>query len=63
MEKRVGIEYIRVFVRFENGRTLCICPREKKRCKRKCIPDVVERDKYRDWESTFKQNKFGKSKI
>ena len=63
MKNSVGIEYIRVFVRFENGKSVCICPREKKLCKRRCIPDVVERDKFRGWEDAMKQDKYGKSRL
>lgn len=53
-------EYIRVLIRFEEGKTVCICMRDHPRCKRRCTPDIVERDKMRDWEKTFRVNKFGK---
>lgn len=53
-------EKIKVFARIENGKTVCICPREDKRCKRKCEPDVVERDKFRGWQETFRRNRYGK---
>ncbi|MBQ6052995.1 MAG: hypothetical protein IJQ80_01650 [Clostridia bacterium] len=63
MKDRVGIEYIKVFIDYKDGKTACICKRDHKRCKKKCTPDVVERDKYRDWEDTFYQDRYGKSKI
>lgn len=63
MKSKVGIEYIKVFIDYKDGKTVCICKRDKKRCKKQCTPDVVERDKYRDWEDTFYQDRYGKSKI
>ena len=63
MKYKNGIEYIKVFVRYENGKTICICKRESKRCSRKCTPEIVERDKYRNWKDTFYQDKYGKSKL
>ena len=62
-KKRIGIERIKVYIDYENGRTVCICRRENKRCDKQCTPDVVERDKYRDWQKTFAQDRYGKSKI
>lgn len=53
-------EKIKVFARIENGKTVCICTRNNKRCKRKCEPDIVERDKFRGWERTFRRNRYGK---
>jgi hypothetical protein len=56
-------ERIKVFVRIENGRTVCICKRDRKRCKRKgCSPEVVERDRFAGWEGTFCRDRYGKSK-
>jgi len=54
------LELLKVFIRRENGRTVCICLRSNKRCERRCIPDVVERDLYRDWERTMNRDRFGK---
>ena len=54
-------EVLNVYIDWRDGKTHCICLREKKRCKKSCSKDVVERDKYRDWEKTFKQDQFGKS--
>ena len=54
-------EVLKVFIDWKDGKTRCICLRSKKRCRKKCLKDVVERDKYRDWEQTFKQDQFGKS--
>lgn len=53
-------EKVKVFIRIENGKTLCICHRGAKKCNRKCEPDVVERDKFRGWEETMRRNKYGK---
>lgn len=54
-------EKIKVWIEFRNGTTVCICKRDKKKCKKKtCIADVVERDKFYGWEQTFRQNRYGK---
>ena len=53
-------EPIKVLVRFAQGKTVCICMRDNPRCTKRCSPDIVERDKFRGWETVFKQNKFGK---
>ena len=60
MNNRVGIEYIPVYVDYEEGKTVCICKRTKKMCDKKCTPEIVERDKYRGWEDTFDVDKYGK---
>lgn len=62
MKKKIGIEYIKVFIDYQDGRTVCICERAHKRCDKKCTPDVVERSRYRDWKETFQQDKYGKIK-
>ncbi len=38
----------------KDGKTVCICPRCKKKCSKQCRPEVVERDKFRGWEDCFK---------
>lgn len=53
-------EYIRVFIRFKGGRTVCICMRDNPKCKKHCIAEIVERDKMRDWQEIFKVDKYGK---
>ncbi|MBQ4121666.1 MAG: hypothetical protein IJD35_06605 [Clostridia bacterium] len=55
-------EYIKVWIDYKDGKTACICLRSKKKCNKKCTPDLVERDKYRGWEDTFHVNKYGKCK-
>ena len=62
LNKKPGVEYIKVFIDYKDGKTVCICKRDKKRCNKRCTPDVVERDKYRGWEDTFHVDKYGKSK-
>lgn len=52
-------ERIKVFIKFDKGKTVCICKRNKKRCNEQCEPDVVERDKYEGWESCFHRDKYG----
>ena len=39
-------ERIEVYIDVKNGKTVCICKRNRKGCKKKCLPDVVERDKF-----------------
>ena len=47
-------EKIKVFI-------VCICKRSRKRCGKNCSPEVVERDKFAEWERTFHRDRFGKS--
>ena len=54
-------EKIKVFTDFQNGKTVCICKRSRKRCGKKCSTEVVERDKLAEWERTFHRDRFGKS--
>lgn len=53
-------EKIKVFVDVENGKTVCICQRDMKGCNKRCEPDVVERNKFDEWESTFHRDRYGK---
>lgn len=53
-------ERIKVFIDFEDGKAVCICKRSRKRCNKKCEPDIVERDKFEGWQKVFHQNKYGK---
>lgn len=53
-------EKIKVFVDIQNGKTVCICRRSNKKCGKKCEPDVVERDRFADWESAFHRDKYGR---
>lgn len=56
-------ERIKVSTRIENGRTVCICKRDRKRCGRRgCSPEVVERDRFAEWEDTFHRDRYGKSR-
>ena len=63
MERRIGIEYIKVFVDYQDGQTACICKRSKKMCNKQCTPEIVERDKYRGWQDTFVVDKYGKTRV
>lgn len=54
-------EKIKVFIDFQNGKTVCIYKRSRKRCGKDCSPEVVERDKFAEWERTFHRDRFGKS--
>lgn len=62
MANRVGIEYIKVYIDFKDGKAVCVCKRDRKRCSKHCAPGVVERDKYRGWERLCKVDKYGKTK-
>jgi len=62
LSNRVGIEYIKVYIDYKDGQTVCICKRSNKKCNKKCTPEVVERDRYRGWEDTFKVDRYGKSR-
>lgn len=62
MERKTGVEYIKVHIDFRDGKTVCICKASNKRCAKSCPTDIVERDKYRGWEDTFRVDRCGKSK-
>lgn len=53
-------EKIYVYIDIRGGKTVCICKRSKKGCDKNCEPDVVERDKFEGWKSTFQTNRYGK---
>lgn len=53
-------EEIKVYVRIENGKTICICHADDKGCEGRCMRDVVVRDKFSGWEDTFRRNRYGK---
>lgn len=54
-------EKIKVWIDFKDGKTVCICKRDRKKCNSKrCVRDVVERDRFYGWEETFRQNRYGK---
>lgn len=55
------VEKIKVFIKFRNGQTVCICKRSDKRCPAgaECVPDVVERNKFEGWQETFMRDKYG----
>lgn len=56
-----GIEKIPVYIRIENGKTVCVCHAAKKGCPKKdsCARDLVTRDLYRGWQQTMKRNRYG----
>lgn len=55
-------EYIEVYIRYKEGRTVCICPKRRKKCNKPCTPEVVERNRFRGWKDCFNVNKYGKTK-
>lgn len=53
-------ERIKVFTKYENGRTVCMCVRDRKKCNGDCTKETVYRDRYAGWQSCFRQDKYGK---
>lgn len=53
-------EKIPVYVDIVKGVTVCVCHAECKGCDRACERDWVTRDKFRQWQSTMKRDKYGK---
>lgn len=53
-------EKIKVFVNIKDGKTICICKRDRKKCNKPCEPDEVERDKFKGWEDAFHVDRYGK---
>lgn len=56
-------EPLHVYIRYRDGKVVCLCLRRNRRCPRDCEPEIVLRDKFYDWISTFRQDKFGRSKL
>lgn len=54
-------ERIEVYIRFDGGKTVCICPRNQKKCCFPCEESVVERDKFDGWINTMYRDRYGKS--
>ena len=52
-------EKIPVYIRIEDGKTICVCHVNEKGCIRNCQRDIVSRDKFRGWQSTMRRNRFG----
>lgn len=53
-------EKIPVFIRIEGGKTVCLCPRSRKGCKKPCEKDVVTRDVFEGWKQTMQRDRFGR---
>ncbi|MCI5533826.1 MAG: hypothetical protein MR440_03555 [Firmicutes bacterium] len=54
-------ETLKVYIKFKNGETRCICLQTEKGCRSKgCIRDKVTRDKFEAVQECFRQNRFGK---
>ena len=55
-------EEIKVYIEIINGKTVCICKQDNKGCSKRCLKDVVTRDKFAGWEDTFHRDRYGKCK-
>ena len=53
-------EQIPVWVRIVKGKTVCICCRGRKRCKKQCEKDTVLRDKFAGWQDIMLRDRFGR---
>ena len=53
-------ETIKVFVDIVNGKTVCICTRSHKGCKKQCEKATVERDLFEGWEETMARDIYGR---
>lgn len=53
-------ENLKVYIRTEKGRTVCMCLKAHKLCPRSCDTDVVARDKFMSWQSTMLRDKYGR---
>ena len=52
-------EKIKVFLKVKKGKTKCICLHGKRCLSKDCQRDIVERDRFRGWESIAARNKYG----
>lgn len=53
-------ETIPVYIKIVKGKTVCICYAGVKKCKEICSVEVVQRDRFRGWESTIRRDRFGR---
>ncbi len=56
-------EKLKVLIKYENGKAVCLCLKEHRRCGCDCETEIVLRDLYFGWKETFYQDKFGKSHL
>ena len=49
------------YIDIQNGKTICVCHYNHKRCSKHCAVDVLERDKFAGWEKAMRQDRYGKS--
>lgn len=53
-------EKIPVFIKTIQGKTVCICHADAKKCKDPCERDFVIRDKFDGWQETMMRDPFGR---
>lgn len=53
-------EKLKVYIRTENGRTVCMCLKANKKCPMHCHADEVTRDRFKGWQGTMSRNRWGK---
>lgn len=53
-------EEILVFVKIEKGKTVCICHAGDKRCRHDCERVTVRRNRFKGWQGTMRNNRFGR---
>lgn len=56
-------EKLKVYIKYANGKPVCICLKDHRRCFAECEAEIVLRDLYFGWKQTFYQDKFGKSHL
>lgn len=53
-------EIIAVYMHIVNGKTLCICQAEHKKCGRRCETGTVRRDRFEGWRQTMRRDRYGR---
>lgn len=53
-------EKIPVYLKIENGKTVCVCHAGNKKCKSNCQREIVTRDKFKGWQGTMHRNRYGR---
>jgi hypothetical protein len=62
MEYKIEIEIYAKYNR--SGKVTCVCLKQCKGCGSiTCTEETAEIDRHKDWETTFKQDRYGKSKL
>lgn len=53
-------EKLKVYVKLDKGKCVCICLRCHKGCNNDCNEDIVVRNRFAGWQSTMIRDRYGR---